>query len=622
MPYFVAHSSSGIEKYLLAKNGEKVDLREHFKAQRALRESEFGKLSPQFLKKLDSLGNSDTLRVSIRFKAREKISPDGTLSNEHAVRLRLEAFEKGISRLESVRGTRPMPFGTFTGRAQAIGFLSKREILALKHEESIDGIVLADFNATLMHPLAGLAANYNGISTGGLNLSPVCTGNCGSGVQVGLIEPTPIDSFIQGMYFGSPWFNMRPGKSLWKQQDWFLHGAWSGGMIRNVTGPNIGNWEFGGAPALSKLHYSSGMEGDGPDDMLHWPVDAGARITNHSYGLRRYEGEWIAGWHHDWHVDNIMASYPYPFAVAAAGNTGQINDNGSNDLCVNRSNGFGTPWTPEECQRVGWWGHNVLIVGSVDNPTTRSPFSAFRDGPTGNEAPQVVTRGSDVELPWMAPYDSPTGYCVYGGSGVGKLCGTSIAAPAVTSMAAGLMSRFSNLNGFPEAMKAIIIASATPLVVGNRWNSFSSDDWETGAGIPDGGQAVAIASNKKTGASFSSGRWGYTTFVIPSQTPNGAQFTRNITLTPLGSGYIQWWLVWVSPPHSLANGDTYYPDDLDLQVTTGGIGHFSVSVANSIEHVTTSSQSSYTVTTTLYNRNTNWDSDIRVALVWAKTSSY
>jgi hypothetical protein len=621
---YVVDGPSGPEKYLVTPDGAKVDLRKHFDAQRQENENKHGRLGPRILAKLDSLGDGEEMHVVVQFKVREQPFADGTLSREEAMRQRSDAYNKGSARLKALFGKGWKTLEPFSTEARFTGYLKKREILALKRVPEVDWVIPAAFNPPLV-PTAGLSANYNAGSTGGLNMAYICSSNCGAGVQVGLIEPSvPMDIYYQGLYFYGSWFNYRPGTPSWPAG---LHGVWTGGMIRNTFGPSINNWEFGGAPALSKMHYAADMVGDmAGSGAYEWAVNAGAEITNHSYVVSR-ERDPHGGWQMDWFLDNGVATYPYPFNVVSAGNAGKLNDGGGdNDECVRLSQAWGNPWTAEQCQRASWWGQNYLIVGSVDDATTRSPFSSFRDGETGNEAPHVVARGSNVELPWMGSYNSPAGYCVYNGASEGQLCGTSLSAPAVTAMAAGLASRFTNLKGFPEAMKGIIMASATPLVAGARWPVSTSNDWETGAGIPHGAAATTIAGNRNTGSSFSSGNNGYTTFQFPANAANGAEITRTITLPSSGSGYIQWWLVWVSPPPAanLNSLTAYYPDDLDLSVASGSSTFTSTSIFNSTEHVASSLPAAnrvYTVKTKLYNRNSDANSVIRVALVWRGTSA-
>lgn len=141
--------------------------------------------------------------------------------------------------------------------------------------------------------------------------------------------------------------------------------------------------------------------------------------------------------------------------------------------------------------------YNTITVGAFDDKDTQQLpddemawYSCYID-PPNRQKPEVVAVGGQKEFssfyttvnrsPWISNTDPTDG---------GKIEGTSFAAPAVAGEAALLMHRKSNLKVWPEAVKAIIMASA----IHNLEGEARLSDYD-GAGGINCGKADAVANN-------------------------------------------------------------------------------------------------------------------------------
>ncbi len=194
------------------------------------------------------------------------------------------------------------------------------------------------------------------------------------------------------------------------------------------------------APSLLGMAYNStvrvGGSCEGFDSQLFSrstaAVNWGARALNLSFGgdsNRRLDGA-------DRFYDSMIRTRRAT-VVAAAGNSGMENGN------------VGSPGL----------GYNVLTVGAFNDRNTvttgddvMAPYSSFRNPiSTSNDRikPEVVAPGTNIistrnASPWTGNIGS----------------GTSYAAPMVTGIAALLMQRNATFRSWPEATKAVIMATA------------------------------------------------------------------------------------------------------------------------------------------------------------------
>jgi len=211
--------------------------------------------------------------------------------------------------------------------------------------------------------------------------------------------------------------------------------------------------------------------------------------------------------------DDFAYRYPYPFFANPTGDAG---------------------WN----MKPVWLGYNAMAVGNVqDSNYTKFIIDNYTNchlGGTGpgatetlNPPPQPANGGmgcisgsgtscvSDREMPnivapgWAPnvngiPPAQPPGYtCPIAGPGlntpatlVGTMClnpmsmGTSFSAPNLNGMAADVIGQASYLSGYPEGVRAILLATARN-VTGGYWN-YSIDGLD-GAGVVMGQDAITLA---------------------------------------------------------------------------------------------------------------------------------
>ena len=169
-------------------------------------------------------------------------------------------------------------------------------------------------------------------------------------------------------------------------------------------------------------------------------------------------------------LDMLATLYPYSFMSRA---------------CGNQSGHDGV--SPPSAEFVVSKGYNIMSVGSHnDTATGMAPtvLSTFRN-PTSShgdrELPQICANGDKVSS-----------------NGIFNWSGTSFAAPAIAGIAALLQESSFTLKSWPEAVRAILMASAERNLAGMDWWSDLSinkqDGWD-GSGAVDANAAVAIADH-------------------------------------------------------------------------------------------------------------------------------
>lgn len=193
----------------------------------------------------------------------------------------------------------------------------------------------------------------------------------------------------------------------------------------------------------------------------------------------RYADVWVYAGSANTHLDRLLdwqvKHYPYPFIAVSAGNDSGVAEKACGTSCASTASG-GTP-TP----------YSTLIVGGVNDcgTSTRSDDKIWCPSKFANPA------WSDRELPEIAaPAQDITA------NGV-TASGTSLAAPIVAGAAAQVISKnASDLTGWPEAVRAILLAGAEKDVHGGAMTSLPyGSDGRDGVGEVNVGESVAIAAD-------------------------------------------------------------------------------------------------------------------------------
>lgn len=277
---------------------------------------------------------------------------------------------------------------------------------------------------------------------------------------------------------------------------------------------------------------SDGTEGDSIESLRWALIDQNASVANFSAQLQQDE---LLHWA-DVAFD-YWARYSNRLVVVASDNTG------------------GNVATPGK----GW---NVLTVGGSDDKGSIAwgddgmyPDSAYLNPSSPNsdkEKPEVVSYAVDIEVPDLVNHTVGT-------------VGTSVAAPQVAGLSALLVDRNSSLLYWPEAQRAIIMASALHNVDGPAW-IVGNADLKDGAGQINAVYADQVAQVRGGPSAPCTGSCWWGDLITNASLPVGNTLSRTVYVgsPSLVRVVISWWSHVDSP--SLSGIDTL-DTDLDLRVT-------------------------------------------------------
>jgi len=268
---------------------------------------------------------------------------------------------------------------------------------------------------------------------------------------------------------------------------------------------------------------------------LQWTINQGARIVNISEG---YEADNNVNWL-DRAVD-YWARSSFLAITKSAGNTGgSITTPGKawNVITVGATDDNDDPdWSDDQM-----WASSAYI----------NPVSLHSD----REKPEVVAAGVDIVSLGIGGTISP------------PTSGTSHAAPQVAGLVALLNDRNASLRSWPEAAKAIIMASATHNIIGPTIIVRNQGDLHDGAGAINAALADTVAQTRNfsdVDPCSTSCWWGVS--INNSSFPVGTELTRTFYAKEgdLIRVTIAWWA------HADVPGNNYSFDrldtDLDLRI--------------------------------------------------------
>jgi hypothetical protein len=177
--------------------------------------------------------------------------------------------------------------------------------------------------------------------------------------------------------------------------------------------------------------------------------------------------------------DYYAYHWPYPLITLSAGNC--VNSFGPVD-CAQTLNGV----------HVTNRSYNTLVVGASDSNTTGGTSDDFLADFSQYANP--VTTHNDFELPnLVAPGSDKFGTDISSASTVNR--GTSASAPITLGTALLMKTRDSDFNGWPEMMRATIMAVSTHPVDGPRTDRLGTGaDRKQGAGLLNALAAVGLAN--------------------------------------------------------------------------------------------------------------------------------
>lgn len=228
------------------------------------------------------------------------------------------------------------------------------------------------------------------------------------------------------------------------------HGTGIAGIIKSThssvrgIAPNVQLWSGGSCPTGK----TGSVVNSELESQATLAINWGASALNLSYGGDKA----LIPVAHDKFFDRVVFTN-HRSVIAAAGNRGI--QKLANGTIVPGDGNVTTPGL----------AYNVITVGASDDKNTvplvgdvMANYSSYKNPITSHSdnrlKPEVVAPGTNImsttlASPWIGPIGS----------------GTSYAAPIVTGLAALLIQRNPNLNLFPAAVKAIVLATATHRII-------------------------------------------------------------------------------------------------------------------------------------------------------------
>jgi hypothetical protein len=308
-------------------------------------------------------------------------------------------------------------------------------------------------------------------------------GATGSGVRIGILEPGAITNTC---------FTIAASQVPTPIPD--EHATNSSAIIGNThdhaTGGCDGEQQ-GYAPGAVLLLANAGTR-DSYDwvTAYQWLKEQAVDVVSVSWQLSddQTKTTWSA---RDVILDWAAVNAPYPVIVMSGGKPGGVD-----------------PVTGEPFAQVAAWGHNVLSVGDVLLDDDADPTNNVMSSISPTKDPQSLL--NDRELPSLA---APGSRHLLLGRSFG---GTSAATPVVASIAALVIEQNTYLRVFPEAVRAILQASADAQHAdGELWSAAAEFDGADGTGIVNAERAVVIArhAGEATPHAFSYGSMMSTAFV-------------------------------------------------------------------------------------------------------------
>lgn len=510
-------------------------------------QARYGKLEPALYERLQTLKDDDTVPVAVWVAAQ----PGRTLAEQQEVAFTTLAAKYPEAKVALARSGKPMDIDnpelaqrieaeyiallaaetkarvqplvreleqqgfdvtTYEGLPTFTAILPKRVVLSLAHRADVSSIYLVE-----AHEQADMDSAAPTI------LAPTVWGRGydGSGVTIAILENGNVDS--NNTYLNlSP--TSRPGAN---NPSWHATATASAAASFHGTYRGI---------AYGATILSAGEDGTQADVIaaLQWAFDQGARIINYSAGF-----EADADIHWTDRAFDYWTRQRFRLVVKPSGNTGgYITSPGKawNLITVGGIEDGGD----------ATWSNDQMWAGSAYT----NPVSLHND----REKPEVVAVGADVTV-------LGNNNAIYY-----DLNGTSMAAPQVSGLAALLVDRNSSLSIWPEAARAIIMASATHNIEGPSIIVRGQDDLRDGAGAVNADLADRVAQTRgsESGTCYSSCWWGHS--ITNSGFPVGTDLERRFYADQgdLIRVAIAWWA------HADTPGNNYSFDrldtDLDLRI--------------------------------------------------------
>lgn len=477
------------------EDGEPVDLEPVIAEEQRAQLDACGKLGAELCERI---GDGERKLVAIWLRLDEP-EPDRQLTSKDPA-----LFERDVARFEAAIGRRLAAIAPELERM--VGAKLERSTTAPVLWAELDDAQLARIEAS---PEVGWVELTGGLGEDDLATAKTLTvwttpgpEHDGTGVPVGVLE---MDAPDDTTYLPSHTLRVPTDTTA-------SHARYVTAVIANTGGSTAT-----GFANEAQIHIANRSPADSEGD-IDWAGNQGARAHNQSWHYGTEEISYLLS-ARDRYLDYNVRNYARFYALAA-GNV--IYGDGETDI-----------------ELVNHKGYNLVTVGATyqdrtivdgDNPDWCAPLtdpwtSTFRN-PDG-----VAALALRQELPNI----SAPGSCLWLADGWSS--GTSVASPVVTGIVAGLMEDNPALMSWPEAVKAILLASPTGTSNNSpdgcpwRYSSSTSScnllDGRDGTGLVNGARSGLMAEPPNKLRDNLASRLGHDYgFVQASQfTQNGNQFT-------------------------------------------------------------------------------------------------
>lgn len=509
-------------------------------------QSQYGKLQPALSQRLQELSSNDIVPVAIWMASQPQKTlvdlqeaavaalaakyPEAQAAIEHSGKpmdvedpeLARQIEAEYIAFVSDEMKARTLPLATeleqrgfavttYEGMPSFTAVLPKSVILELSKRDDVGGIYLIE------------AEKQSDMNSAALtDLAPTVWGRgyTGSGVTIAVLDIGNVDPNNTFLHLSA---TSRPG----------VNGIFDHATETASAAASFHSTYRGIAYGATIL--SVGEDGTQADEItaLQWAFNQGAPILNNSGG---FEADANMNWTD--RAFDYWTRQRFRMVVKSAGNTGGYLTSPGKAWNLLTVGGI-------QDNNNGNWADDQMYPSSAYT----NPVSAHND----REKPEVVAVGADVTI-------------LSNNNAVVSRWGTSYAAPQVAGLAALLISRNSSLNTWPEAQRAIIMASATHNIEGPSIIVRGQGDLKDGAGAINADLADKAAQVRGTSASACNASCWWGDYISNSNFPVGTEITRtfNVTITTLVRVAIAWWANADTPTnnYSFSRLDT----DLDLRI--------------------------------------------------------
>lgn len=484
----------------------------------AARASKFGKLTPRLSRELQTGQPKTALPVNVWANAEIRYPPKDALLKDSSA---LAAHQAEV-RLALARAVEPI-LAWMNGHALTTpGMTRSSDILSPSISATVDSRHIAELAALdsvawIDLDEAGKPASTVWYTNTSVSLARSLT--TGSGITSCIVESDrPVDA---------TYLNVSSTASVGGCTD--THAQAVAGIISNTYTGNttsitsgsvqIANWD--------QFNFNSTYP-----SMWAWCNAQGARVDNFSWtmaaGTEPNFGSTDA--QIDWYAKN----YPYPLIVTSAGNeAGYCQNKNRNGLVVGASDDKGTGGVSDD---------TIASTSSWRNPSTTHGDL---------EMPALVAPGVGIDSANLA-----------------SMNGTSFSTAQVTGAAMLLFGRDSNLAGWPEESRAVLMATAVANVDDNAFSNLPASDMKDGVGRLNTYNAALLADSANSVGTNNTARANGRSHISMSLANDftGGIYNGTWAIQAAAAGNMRVVATWDATPTCSGSGGTSCTESLDADL--------------------------------------------------------